>query len=74
MKPGKTRKARRISTGSAIIEALQEAIEFKADKKTGATVRTVTARRAKPRLPEYRAEPIARPRLRMKEVDGPGGG
>ena len=36
-----------ISMGAAIIEALDEAIAYTSGKRTGATVRTVTARRAK---------------------------
>jgi putative transcriptional regulator len=69
-KPVRTRSKRqppaRISTGAAIIEALQEAIDFKAGKKTGATTRTVTARRAKATpAPKYRGDQIARLRQRM---------
>lgn len=70
-KPVRTRSKRkpsaRFSAGAAIIEALQEAIDFKAGKKTGATARTVTARRAKATpAPKYRGEQIARLRQKMR--------
>jgi putative transcriptional regulator len=62
---GKT--STQISMGAAIIEALDEAISFVAGEKTGATVRTVTARRAKGTpAPKYRGEQIARLRKLMK--------
>ncbi len=55
------------SMGAAIIEALDEAIAYKSGKRTGATVRTVTARRAKATpAPKYRAEQIARLRKMMR--------
>lgn len=42
----KTKTMSEPAMGAAIIEALNEAIAYKVGKKTGATVRTVTARRA----------------------------
>ena len=70
-KSRKVRNERRASTqsamGSAIIEALGEAIAFRDGKKTGATVQTVTARRAKAApAPKYRGPQIARLRKLMK--------
>ncbi|HYN80442.1 MAG TPA: helix-turn-helix domain-containing protein [Gemmatimonadaceae bacterium] len=63
----KTKRSAGISMGAAIIEALDEAIAFQAGQKTGATVRTVTARRAKATpAPKYRAIQIARLRKLMK--------
>lgn len=53
--------------GVAIIEALNEATAFRAGQDTGATVRTVTARRATATpAPRYRAGQIARLRKLMK--------
>ena len=68
---GKTRNKRKATTqtsmGAAIIEALDEAIAHSSGKKTGATVRTVTARRAmRAPAPRYRKGEIARLRRLMK--------
>ncbi len=53
--------------GAAIIEALGEAIAYQAGEKTEATVRTVTARRAKASpAPKYHGGQIARLRKLMK--------
>lgn len=63
---GKRRTSTRISMGSAIIEALGETIAFRAGTKTGATIRTATARRAKvATAPKYRGAQIARLRKLM---------
>ena len=62
---GKT--ARRTSMGAAIIEALDEAIVYSSGTETGATVRTVTARRAmRAPAPRYRKGEIIRLRKLMK--------
>jgi putative transcriptional regulator len=67
MARNKRRTSTQSSMGSAIIEALGEAIAFRDGKKTGATVRTVTARRAKVApAPKYRGAQIARVRKLMK--------
>jgi putative transcriptional regulator len=52
--------------GATIIEALDEALAFRDGEKTGATVRMVTARRAKATpAPRYRKGQIARLRKLM---------
>lgn len=66
-KAGRKTKRSRSSMGAAIIEALDEGIAFRAGQKTGATVRTVTARRATATpAPRYRGAHIARLRKLMK--------
>lgn len=53
--------------GSALIEALTEAVAFSRGEKTGATVKTVTVRRATAQpAPRYGARDIARIRKGMR--------
>lgn len=70
-KAARARKKRKTSPktsmGAALIEALEEAIAHRSGGKTGATVRAVTARRAKATpAPRYRAEQIVRLRKMMR--------
>ena len=62
----KTKKSKNTPMGTALIEALTEAIEFKRGAKTGATIKTVSARRAtaKP-APAYGAKKIANLRKQL---------
>jgi putative transcriptional regulator len=64
------KKIKSTPMGAALIEALTEAIAFKRGTKTGATLKTVSVRRAtaKP-APAYRAKDIAklRKQLRMSQ-------
>lgn len=56
-----TKRTKKPTLGELAIEALTEAVAFKAGKKTGATVRIVTARRAQADpAPEVNATQVAR--------------
>lgn len=56
-----TTRTKKPTLGALAVEALTEALAFKAGKKTGATVHKVTARRAQAEpAPEFEAKQVAR--------------
>jgi len=63
----KKTKAGSTELGAALIEALSEAVAFQAGGKTGATVRTVSVRRATAALaPRYLKRDIAKLRKQLR--------